>query len=459
MNKKDYTGWQDVFRFSFEQGIKAKSFIVSLAIMSIITMLALPVMTFITNREAKAVGQTEIETVYIYDETGLPIDYSKALTDERYEGIKLDTAPSKTADAYAKDLEEAEKPGYVVLKVTHEESGYFQLSFVKGAKASFSDKDYEAMQDDFVSFFQEAKRDAIEVTPEQEAYINQPVQTSVEFAGVNEDGELTIAPKEKTEGVSMAEYNILLFSIVIVMLIINLAGGQIANGIVTEKSTRVVEYLMINVRPLALIVGKILASLLMVIIQLGAMGVSYFIGKTISDTLMPASGAEETGMLAEFLEKMSGVTVPQLLIAVAAILCGVMFFCIIAGLAGASVSKVDELAEGMKSYQLLLVAGSYIGIGVCIVEMVGNIDPKILDLLSIIPISAPFVIPANLMLGKIGLLPAAIGTALLAALTVALFVFTSKVYESMIFYNGKVLKLKDIIMLAKNKKSVKKEEK
>ena len=65
----------------------------------------------------------------------------------------------------------------------------------------------------------------------------------------------------------MEEYMVLLMGIMIVTMIVSLSGGSIATSIVTEKTTRVVEYLMINVRPMALIVGKILASLVMVFVQ------------------------------------------------------------------------------------------------------------------------------------------------------------------------------------------------
>lgn len=461
MNKKDYTGWQDVFKFSLEQGIKAKSFTISLAIMCLLLFTILPAITLFSNREKKAVGQTEITNLYVYDETGLTIDYSKALMDERYEGLTVNSAPKKTVEEYTLELDEAETPTDALLKITHDKTGSFQLTYIKAAKSGFSSDDFKAMQDDFLNFFNEAKRDAIEVTSNQEAFINQTVESSVEFINIDENGKLTIAPKEKIEGVSLAEYNILLTAIVVIMMIVNLTGAQIANGIVTEKSTRVIEYLMINVRPLALIVGKILSSLLLVVIQLGGMGISYFAGKLLSNALVQTAVtvADEENSLKIFMEKLGDITAPQILVAVIAILFGVLFFGILAGLAGASVSKIEELTEGMKTYQFTLIIGCYIGIGVCIMQMVGNVNPNIVNALCMLPISAPFLIPANLLLGKINLIAAIIGTAILAICTVVMFIFTSKVYESMIFYNGNVLKFKDILQIAKNRNGVKKEEK
>lgn len=75
------------------------------------------------------------------------------------------------------------------------------------------------------------------------------------------------------------------------MMFINMSGSQIALAIVTEKSTRVVEYLMINVRPMALIVGKIMASLTTVLIQFAAYGVSYLLSRGLGDDVRRQSGS------------------------------------------------------------------------------------------------------------------------------------------------------------------------
>ncbi|MGC8035668.1 hypothetical protein ACP3WA_26520, partial [Salmonella enterica] len=68
-----------------------------------------------------------------------------------------------------------------------------------------------------------------------------------------------------------------------------------------------------------------------------------------------------------------------------------------------------------------------------------------------------FILPANLLPGKVSLWVGLVAIALLFLITVFMFSFTAKVYESMIFYNGKVLKLKDILQIAKNRRAEKKE--
>lgn len=452
MRRNEYAGWREVFIFSLKQEVKQKSFKILLIMMCLIILAAVPVSTWMQQRDQKeqeSVAAAGISSLTVYDDTGLQIDYSQALTGERYAGMEVETAPAEDFEAHVQRLEESQGSTEVIVHVGYEEAGYFNLTFVKAAAADFKDNDYDRLAEEFEEFFQGAKIRAVDVSQEQLDFINQPVETKVEYT--TETGEIT--SEEKEEGISMTEYYVLLAGIVIVMMFVNMSGGQIALSVVTEKSTRVVEYLMINVRPMALIVGKILAALTTVLIQFAAYGISYLFSGGISAALFGAAsgsaGPQETSAV---LELLSGVNAGNLGLAAVMILIGVLFYGIVAGLAGASVSKMEEMPEGLKLYQMTMMIGTYVGIILCVMQMLGNVSDIAVTICCILPLSAPFVVPANLLLGKVGMGTAVISLAVLALCTAALFSFTAKVYESMIFYNGNVLKLKDILQIAKNRR-------
>ncbi len=450
MKRNEYAGWKEVFLFSLRQQLKQKSFRGFLILMCVVILAAAPVSAWLQQRDQEQVKVTEVSRFTIYDETGLGIDYSHALEGERYETVHVAEEPGDGFASHVQVLEESQGSTEIIVHVTYEEAGYFNLTFVKAATADLKDQDCEQLSQDFESFFQDARIRVVDVDQEQLDFINQPVETRVEYT--TEDGEIT--PQEGGEGISMTEYYVLLAGIVIVMMIVNMGGSQIALSIVTEKSTKVVEYLMINVRPMALIVGKILAALTAVVIQFAAYGVSYLLSKQISSALFGAvSGsaeADETVGIMELFAHVNGVT---LVLAAVMILVGVLFFSIVAGLAGASVSRMEEMAEGLKIYQLLLVVGSYIGIFLCIMQMVGNVSDVVVNICCILPLSAPFVMPANLLLGKVSVVTGLVSLTVVVVCTAALFSFTAKVYESLIFYNGNVLKLKDILQIARNRRA------
>ncbi len=460
MKKSDYIGWQEVFRFSLVQGMKQKAYYGFLIFMSVVMILSMPVMSLIQSMDKEEEYVSEVTKLTVYDETGLGIDYSEVLPDVAYAGVQIETNSAQSFESHVDALKESEDSTELLVKIAYEQSGYFSLTFVKAVNADLKEDDCQNVADAFVAFFDEARVSAIDVTKEQIAFLNQPVSTKVEV--LTSTGEV-IAEEEENEGISLEEYMVLLMGIMVVTMIISISGGSIANSIVTEKSTRVVEYLMINVRPMALIVGKILASLLMVLIQFAVMWVSYSISAVLNLILFGRSTLEETLQntmqgaeinTSALLQMVSQISIVDVLMAVLVILCGVLFYSILAGLAGASVSKLEEVAEGMKLFQMTMVIGAYLGMGLCIVLMLGGDNQAFTIICSLIPISAPFVVPACLLLGKISMGVALISLALLLIVTGLLFSFTAKVYESMIFYNGSVMKLKDILQIAKNRKQV-----
>ncbi len=459
MRKSDYIGWKDVFRFSLVQGMKQKAYYGFLIVACVVIILSMPVVSLIQSGDKEEICISEVTKLTVYDETELEIDYSKALEGDAYAGVTIVTEPSQTYDAYVKALEESKDSTELIVKVDFKESGYFDLTFVKAVNADLSDSDCETLAGDFRLFFDDARITAIDVTKEQMDFINQAVETKVEF--MNETGEI-IPQKEKKEGISMEEYMVLLMGIMVVTMIISLSGSSIATSIITEKSTRVVEYLMINVRPMALILGKILACLVMVFVQLGSMIASYFISSVLNSLLFAEQIAESMEGVevstVGFWRMLINIEFVDIVVALLIILCGVLFYSILAGLAGASVSKMEELGEGMKVYQIVMVAGSYLGLALCIVLLSGGDSQLFTNICCLFPISAPFVVPACLILNKVSLGIGFISFVLLLVMTLLLFSFTSKVYESMIFYNGAPMKFKDIWMIAKNRKAAERKE-
>lgn len=470
MKKNDYIGWQEVFRFSLIQGLKEKAYYGSLIFFSIILFVVPLIMGFVNSMgNEEEVFYSEITDFTIYDEIGLPIEYSQSLAEECFENVKIHTTSQISYEEHVKKLEESalaeegERSTELVVRISYDPLGFFNLTFVKASNADFTEDDCDQLAEAFEEYFDEARINVIEVTEEQLKFLEKEIETKVEF--VTREGEIE-PEKEEVEGISMEEYMVMLMGVTIVTMIISLSGASVATSIVTEKSTRVVEYLMINVRPMALIVGKILSCLLLVIIQFVVMGACYGISSVAANFIFGKSvaitdGEAATGDTVEIsaiLEMLSGITLTEVLVAFVVILCGIMLYCILAGLAGASVSKMDEITEGLKLYNMIMVVGGYLGIGMCLLLMSGGDNQAFVNFCSLFPISAPFVVPASVLLGKISMGMALISMVLLLIVTGLLFAFTAKVYESMIFYNGSVLKFKDIWQIAKNRTQAERKE-
>lgn len=456
--KNNYIGWKNVFCFSLVQGVKEKSYRWLLIITCVILIFSVPVKALFDNRNKQEELPSEITVFTVYDDTGLMIDYGQSLDQSRYENVDIVTSPEISFEEHTKKLEESHNSTELIVHITYEESGYFNLTFVKAGNSDLSDDDADRASEDFQNFFVKAKLNATDVTEEQLAFLNREVNISVESA--SETGEI-ITDEQEGEGISFTEYFILLGGITIITFIISFSGGNIATSIVTEKSTKVVEYLMINIRPMALLTGKILAALLLVIIEFAAMGISYVLSLLIKNMIFGGGETQESAVenISVVMNSLTGLNPLHILLAFIMIIVGILFYSILAGLAGASVSKMEEITEGMKLFQFVMVAGAYLSMALCIMEIMGSSGGMLHNFCCLFPISSPFIVPAYLVIGKVSIGIALVSVVILSVLTVLLLSFTAKVYESMIFYQGKVLKLKDIIQIAKERNTGKEEKK
>ena len=466
MRKSEYIGWKEVFHFTLTQGVKGKAYKGFLIVGCLILLLAQPVVNFFKSMDKEDEAyHCEVSEFTVYDEVGLPIDYTQALADEGFKDVKINVAPTMSFDDHVKLLEEkskdkeGEKSKEVIVHMTFEEAGYFNLTFVKASNADIKDSDAQKLADTFYSYFDEERINAIQVSQEQLDFLNRPVDTKFEF--VTEAGE-TVPEEDKAEAISMEEYNVMYILLFVVFMIVNLCGSSIATSIITEKSTKVVEYLMINVRPMALITGKILANVVMVIIQFVAMGACFAASGVINKALfgepekVAASEGFEVSVMdsSAMLELLSGVSVGEVLMAVVAVICGMMFFCILAGLCGATASKLEELSESTKLYTMLQLIGFLLGFAVVMMLYSGTGNQTFTNICCLIPISSPFILPGCLLLGKVSWGVSIIGLVLLVVAVWVLFSLSAMVYESLIFYNGKVMSFKDILQIAKNRRQV-----
>lgn len=446
MKKSDFLGWKEVFAFSFEQGVKEKAFVVFLVIMFLVMLLATPVTTFFKQDDGE-VKSSSIRTLQVYDLTGLPIAYAEAKLQDGYDKVQVVLAGT-TLDAYetyVEKLAKEEAEAALAVKVEYSPEQGFVLTYVKPAKG-VEEEDAEGLADQFTAYFELAKLTAIDVTIEQYAFLNRPVNTESVF--LNASGE--VVPPSQEESISLDQYYILLAGIVIITLFVSFSGGNIATSIVTEKSTRVIEYLMINVRPMALLTGKILGSLALTVVQFGVIGIGYVGSKYLTAALF----GEQTQTESSFLEFLVNIDLFSAITAAVMILAGILIFAILAGLAGASASKLEETQESMKLFQMAMLVGTYGGIFLCIMQLTGMNAELLVSIFSLIPIFAPFIVPANLLLGEISVGYAWISIVLTLAVGAALFWFAARVYEALIFHTGKVLKLKDIIGIAKARRGV-----
>ena len=168
---------------------------------------------------------------------------------------------------------------------------------------------------------------------------------------------------------------------------------------VTEKSSKLMESMLVAVKPAAIILGKLLAITLTGIIQLFSwifgLAISFFIGSKIvlsinPDTdMMIIQGFKMLGNMAE------GILSPaNCIMALLMIMTGMLLYCALAGAGGAMASKAEDLSSANAIFSLVLVASFLVSIyagGV----MEGDMTDSILDW---IPFTSVMITPAKVLI-------------------------------------------------------------
>lgn len=441
MKNSSIHGWKNVFSFTLTQTLKSKAYIVSNIIFLLLVLISMPIITMFTSKgteEADTVNP--IQKVYINNETSLPdMEFSAVKENGLMSHITFE--PLQEDYNTVADRIEAKEQDSVILTIT-EDQGMYSLSFVKSSKGPVGDLSLSQLGEAVAADFKSIRIANLGITDEQVAMLQAPIETTVSKTDV----EGNVITKVDTS-ISSAEYWLMYGILFIVMMVTTMAGSQIATSIVTEKSTRVIEYLLTSVKPLALMVGKVLAMLLAVLVQMGAMVVMIFISNTISSYM---SGGNANSVLSQYLPSdiFQNLNIINIILCLIMVLLGLVFYATLASMAGATVSKLEEMNEGLTLFTFTVIIGAYIGIAAANILM-GAGDNAFVTFSFLFPLSAPFILPGAILVGKASLLIVAVAIVLQIVFIILLFLFVAKVFETLILHNGSTIKLKELIKLSK----------
>ena len=441
MKKSNISGWKGVFSFTLVQTLKSKAYIISYVILLAIILVSMPLVNRITSGVAEDAGTpSPVKKVYVHNETTLPdMDFSELHKDVAMSHIVFETMQEEY-DVVAARIEKKENEA-VILTLTESE-GMYSLNFVNASNGAIKKSSLQLLGNAVAQQFEMFRINTLGITGEQTAMLHAKVVTKVFMADTN--GAPII--KEDTS-ISFNEYWFI-YGILFVVLMVNvMASTHIATSIVTEKSTRVVEYLLISVKPLALMVGKVIAMLTAVLIQMISMAVMLLISNMVSAKV---SSGNTASILAQYIPKniFQNLNVINIVVCFILIILGMIFYATLAGLAGATVSRMEELGEGLMLFTLTNLVGAYIGMGAAVALMKTGINGFIIFSF-LFPLSSPFILPGALLIGKASLPLVAAAIALQVIFIVLLFRFVAKVYETLILHSGNKIKVSELFKLSK----------
>ena len=161
-----------------------------------------------------------------------------------------------------------------------------------------------------------------------------------------------------------------------------------------------------------------------------------FAGYLLIDNRLSGQGQEEN-MLAKLVspEVLGALNPLNIVICLVFVGLGLVFYATLAGLAGATVSRMEEAGEGLVLFTVSMLVGVYIGIGAA-GSLLGTGDNAFALFAMLFPLSSPFLMPGAILIGKAELWIILVAFVILLALLILLFAFVARVYEALIVYNG-----------------------
>jgi ABC-2 type transport system permease protein len=271
-----------------------------------------------------------------------------------------------------------------------------------------------------------ALRNAFTVLVRQVALDQQLVQAGADPAAVTRavnaaSFDLTALQPPKPVDVSRLVFGILVGVLVYAGLMIY--GQFVAQGVVEEKSSRVVELLLTAIRPWQLMFGKVLGigivGLGQLVLVFGAGAVTAAATHTIS--FPPGLAAGIVGW------------------AVVWFLLGYLAYGLTFAALGALVSRQEDVSGVVAPALMLLIIPYFLGISI----LPANPDSPLIAGLSIVPLFAPTLMPMRLGIGVAPMWQVMVALGLTVGMIVLLIWLAGRIYGNAILRTGSRVRLRD----------------
>ncbi len=403
---RDLSGTGQVYRFTLSQLLKSRANRVTLIIMVLLAAVSMPLTALLGGETPETSDTAGLTSVRVDNRTDLALDFS--------------------GDAYWADTDfsaDAGEPDAVVT-VTGDETGY-QVA-VNGSESADAGE---------LSQLAETARQAV-----RDACLRAAGLSSRQLEALT----ASTGEEDSHEEGFWVQYG---YSI-LAMILCLMSASYVIRAVVEEKDSRLVELLLVSVKPMALLAGKILAVMAFtfgwLLAMLAGLGVSC--GLTAGLLGPGVLQKQLSGLLAavprvqEDLWQAAGV----LLVLLVSLGLGYLTISLIGGVAGACCSGMEEAGEATGPVMLLTMAGY---LASCVVGAVPSGPVAVFSTLC--PIVSIFCAPVQFAGGNVSIWLVLASWVIQAAVIWGLLTLASRVYAGLIVHRGSRVKLRELMSMAK----------
>ncbi len=403
---RDLSGTGQVYRFTLSQLLKSRANRVTLIIMVLLAAVSMPLTALLGGETPETSDTAGLASVRVDNRTDLVLDFSG-------EAYWADTDFS--ADAGEPDA---------VVTITGDETGY-QVAVVGSETADAGE----------LSQLAETARQAV-----RDACLRAAGLSSRQLEALT----ASTGEEDSHEDGFWVQYG---YSI-LAMILCLMSASYVIRAVVEEKDSRLVELLLVSVKPMALLTGKILAVMAFTFGWLLAMLAGLGVSCGLTAGLMGPGVLQKqlSGLLAavprvqEDLWQVAGV----LLVLLVSLGLGYLTMSLIGGVAGACCSGMEEAGEATGPVMLLTMTGY---LASCVVGAVPSGPVAVFSTLC--PVVSIFCAPVQFAGGNVSFWLVLASWAIQAAVIWGLLTLASRVYAGLIVHRGSRVKLRELMSMAK----------
>ena len=453
--KNELKGLGKIFAFTFERQVKSTGYLVGTIVFALLCFL-LPagIMAAVEyfGRDSDSAVETAavspVQTVYVADETDGAADWN-LLTQagsETFGGISYATCGSlEEADAQAGQeehslillLEEAKKTAQenALSQVSNGSQNGYQMHLLLPDNTSLSEGDAGDLESFLQANFQIILLQKSGIDPAAAAELLVPATTEVTTVGEEALSETEAALESMREVLGML---LPYLNIMILYFLVLFYGQGVANNVIMEKTSKLMDTFLVAVKPTAMVFGKVLAVTAASMLQFVIVAASLIGGFAAGSALVRMINPDSDMLLLLFFDSLSefqGVlTVPGILLAVVMMVSGFFLYCSLSAIGGSAAGKPEDLSSTNVVFTTVLIvsflAALYAG-------GIGSMDSRAFaKWLDFVPFTSILVTPSRIMLGEVSLGMGFVSLLLVLIVSVLCLLLAGKVYRMMALYKG-----------------------
>ena len=459
MNKREniysLEGFSKVFRFTMSQTFKNKGYLVSFVAFVLVMSLMGPIQYL-----GQHFGESSAEESISYNPSNVSIDklyivnsvspeltiddvqdlYNVDSEDEENDGLTKDKIEIKSV---ADDADEGEQA--VLDSLGKKEAAIFIASSETGFKISgILSKDSEVEVDD-IDGATEVVKDTFEKVRLEKCDVSDE-DVEMIFKGIDTSSVVEESDYISEENKSISRLNYMFYMLgysMIVFVVISMSTSYILTSVTEEKQSKLVESLLVSVRPMALLMGKICGMMSYVVLLLGAGVIGSNISNQVMKNVFNISESEFSNRGFNFsIFKDFGVTGAVALLL--SIVLAFLAFGIIAGLFGSTCNKTEDIQDATGNVMMVSMLSYFAAIGI------GAVDNEVANVIAaVVPPFSFFTAPVSYVTGRIGIAVLIFSYVLQIAVIFGILRLSAKSYRNLLLSDSTTPKLKTIFKSAK----------